>query len=79
VAELLRHDARHGTAYAETLKAWLAAQGDTREAARALSVHPNTLRYRLQRMGEVTALPLDDPEQRLAMAIALAVHGRGSG
>ncbi|HEX6342796.1 helix-turn-helix domain-containing protein [Umezawaea sp.] len=75
VAELLRHDREHGTAYAETLRAWLAAQGDTREAARALSVHPNTLRYRMQRMAEVTALPLDDPEQRLAMAIALAVHG----
>jgi len=75
VAELLRHDREHGTAYAETLRAWLAAQGDTREAARALSVHPNTLRYRMQRMGEVTALPLEDAEQRLAMAIALAVHG----
>jgi DNA-binding PucR family transcriptional regulator len=41
-----------------------------------LSVHPNTLRYRLQRMAEVTPLPVDDPEQRLAMAIALAINGR---
>ncbi|WP_306344663.1 helix-turn-helix domain-containing protein [Saccharothrix coeruleofusca] len=34
------------------------------------------MRYRLQRMTEVTALPVEDPEQRLAMAIALAVHRR---
>ncbi|MFD9739212.1 PucR family transcriptional regulator [Umezawaea sp. NPDC059074] len=76
VAELLRHDREHGTQYALTLRAWLAAQGDAREAARELSVHPNTLRYRMQRMAEVTTLPLDNPDQRLAMAIALAVHGR---
>lgn len=69
----MRHDAEHGTQYAVTLRAWLAAQGDAREAARALSVHPNTLRYRMQRMAAVTALPLDDPDQRLALAITLAV------
>ncbi|MGW4116107.1 PucR family transcriptional regulator [Actinosynnema sp. NPDC004786] len=73
VADLVRHDARHGTQYAVTLRAWLAAQGDAREAARALSVHPNTLRYRMQRMAAVTSLELDDPEQRLALAIALAI------
>jgi DNA-binding PucR family transcriptional regulator len=76
VADLLRHDAEHGTQYAVTLRAWLAAQGDTRVAARELAVHPNTLRYRLQRMAEVTALPVDDPEQRLAMAIALSINAR---
>ncbi|WP_033437090.1 PucR family transcriptional regulator [Saccharothrix sp. NRRL B-16314] len=73
VADLVRHDAEHGTQYAVTLRAWLAAQGDAREAARALAVHPNTLRYRMQRMAAVTSLPLDDPDQRLALAIALAV------
>ncbi|MEU7529631.1 helix-turn-helix domain-containing protein [Saccharothrix sp. NPDC042600] len=73
VAELVRHDEEHGTHYAATLRAWLAAQGDAREAARALSVHPNTLRYRMQKMAEVTPLPLEDPDQRLAMAIALAI------
>ncbi|MER5265761.1 helix-turn-helix domain-containing protein [Actinosynnema sp. NPDC002837] len=73
VADLVRHDAEHGTQYAATLRAWLAAQGDSREAARVLSVHPNTLRYRMQRMAAVTSLPLDDPEQRLAMAITLAI------
>ncbi|MFI9817126.1 PucR family transcriptional regulator [Saccharothrix variisporea] len=77
VAELVRHDEQHGTRYAATLRAWLAAQGDAREAARTLSVHPNTLRYRMQKMAEVTPLPLEDPDQRLAMSIALAIHARG--
>ncbi|TWP49020.1 PucR family transcriptional regulator [Lentzea tibetensis] len=73
VADLIRHDAEHGTQYAVTLHAWLAAQGDARSAARELNVHPNTLRYRLQKMSEATDLPLDDPQQRLAMAIALSI------
>jgi hypothetical protein len=76
VADLLRHDAENGTQYAATLRAWLAAQGDARQAARELRVHPNTLRYRLQRMAEVTNLPLDDPQQRLAMAIALSISSQ---
>ncbi|RKT53415.1 PucR family transcriptional regulator [Saccharothrix australiensis] len=76
VADLVRHDRAFGTQYAMTLQAWLAAQGDAREAAKALSVHPNTLRYRMQKMAEVTSLPLDDPDQRLAMAITLAIGAR---
>jgi hypothetical protein len=73
VADLIAHDAAHGTRYAATLRAWLDAQGDVRAAAGRLSVHPNTLRYRLNRMAEVTPLPLEDPRERLAMALALAV------
>ncbi len=76
MADLLRHDAHHGTQYAATLDAWLAAQGDVRTAARRLAVHPNTLRYRLARLSEVTPVRLDDPAQRLAMAVALAVAAR---
>ncbi|GDY33009.1 PucR family transcriptional regulator [Gandjariella thermophila] len=73
VADLIAHDVAYGTRYAATLRAWLDAQGDVRAAAAALSVHPNTLRYRLNRMAEVTALPLDRARDRLAMALALAV------
>ncbi|KAA2254922.1 PucR family transcriptional regulator [Solihabitans fulvus] len=76
VADLLLHDGENGTQYAATLRAWLAAQGDVRQAAKELAVHPNTLRYRLTRMAEVTTVPLDDPDQRLAMAIALAISAR---
>ncbi len=57
-----------------TLSAWLRAQGDLARAAAALEVHPNTVRYRMRRMSEVTLLRLDDPDQRLAMLIALAIR-----
>ncbi|MER7132935.1 PucR family transcriptional regulator [Streptosporangium saharense] len=73
VADLTRHDAEHGTRHLATLRAWLEAQGDLAAAAERLGVHPNTVRYRLRRMAEITDLRLDVPEKRLAMIIALAV------
>ncbi|MEV4378530.1 helix-turn-helix domain-containing protein [Streptosporangium sp. NPDC049644] len=73
VAELTRHDSEHGTQYIATLRAWLEAQGDLAVAAGRLSVHPNTVRYRLRKMAEITNLQLELPEKRLAMIIALAV------
>ncbi|MET9067745.1 PucR family transcriptional regulator [Streptosporangium sandarakinum] len=72
VAELTRHDAEHGTRYIATLRAWLEEQGDPVAAGSRLGVHPNTVRYRLRRMGEITSLQLELPEKRLAMIIALA-------
>ncbi|WP_214416279.1 PucR family transcriptional regulator [Sphaerisporangium fuscum] len=74
VAELTRYDAERGTRYVPTLRAWLEAQGDLGTAAERLGVHPNTVRYRLRKMAEITNLQLDVPEKRLAMIIALAVH-----
>lgn len=72
VAELRRHDTDHATRYVPTLRAWLEAQGDLAQAGERLGVHPNTVRYRLRKMAEVTALDLDDARKRLAMIIDLA-------
>ncbi|RCW39590.1 DNA-binding PucR family transcriptional regulator [Halopolyspora algeriensis] len=74
VADLRRHDAERGTRYVETLRAWLQCQGDLGVAASRIGVHPNTIRYRLRKMAEVTSLDLEDPDKRLAMIIALAVE-----
>jgi hypothetical protein len=72
VTELRRHDEEHATHYVATLRAYLESQGDPNEAGRRLGVHPNTIRYRLRKMAEVTTLDLDDPRKRLATIIGLA-------
>lgn len=69
---LVTHDRRHGTDYVATLAAWLDQQGDPREAARQLHVHPNTLRYRLRRMAEIVSIDFESPRTRLALQIQLA-------
>ena len=45
-------------------------------AAAATFVHPNTLRYRLRRLAEVSGLELADPEQRFAAMLELRMLTR---
>ena len=73
---------RPGTAekLAETLRAWLLHQGRREEVARALFVHPQTVRYRMGQLRELYGQRLDDPETVLALVIALGADeppGRG--
>ncbi|MBB4917870.1 PucR family transcriptional regulator [Streptosporangium saharense] len=67
------HDARHGTHYVRSLRVWVAAHYDVPRAADTLSLHPNTLRYRLRRIGEL--IDLDDPDTRLVLALQLRLNG----
>lgn len=71
VARMAQYDAEHGTDYCVTLHAWLDGFGDTGAVASALNVHRNTLRYRLQRIGELSGMRLNDPEERLIAALHL--------
>lgn len=62
----------------ETLSAYF-QQGSSIEAtARALFVHPNTVRYRLRQGADLTGLSATDPREALTLEIAL-VLGRQSG
>lgn len=69
---LIAHDRERGTAYAATLAAWLTHAGEPKAAAAALHIHPNTLRYRMQRIGEVARLDLTSPQVRLALQLQLS-------
>jgi purine catabolism regulator len=71
---LVEHDRARGGNLIPTLKAYLEA-GEQQAAARRLRVHPNTLRYRLDRIREVSEADLDDAETRLNLAVALRVQG----
>ncbi|MFI6920457.1 PucR family transcriptional regulator [Nonomuraea spiralis] len=66
------HDATHGTEYLLSLRAWFASYFDVPRAAEMLSLHPNTLRYRLRRISEL--VDLDDPDTRLALVIQLRLR-----
>ncbi len=72
---LKEHDETRGTAYLATLTSWLDHLGEPRRAARALHIHPNTLRYRMQRMSQVSSLDLDEPSTRLVLRVQLAALG----
>jgi hypothetical protein len=54
-----------------TLDAWLRHRGRTEAVAKALHVHPQTVRYRLTRLRELFGARLDDPDARFELELAL--------
>jgi purine catabolism regulator len=68
---LLKYAESRETPLLETLEALAAARWIRRAAARALGIHINSMSYRIERIEALTRLSLDDPETRVAIAIAL--------
>ncbi|WP_240181741.1 helix-turn-helix domain-containing protein [Nocardioides sp. 616] len=63
---------------AETLAVYLDQGSSTEGAARVLFVHPNTVRYRLRQIADLTGLSPTAPREAFTLQIAL-VLGRQSG
>ncbi len=62
----------------ETLTVYLESGGSIEATGRALFVHPNTVRYRLKQVAELTGFSPSDPRDGFVLQIAL-VLGRQSG
>jgi purine catabolism regulator len=74
LAPLVRYDAGHGTALVPTLEAFFAHHGNVSQTAESLHLHRNSLLYRLERIGEITGLDLNDPDDRFALQLALKIY-----
>lgn len=66
----------------KTLQHWFAAAGSVADAAQSLFVHPNTVRYRMRRIEELTGRSLSDPRTAADLGAALlaartSAAGRG--
>lgn len=64
---------RAGGELVDTLDAYVAAGGVLEAAARALYVHPNTVRYRLRRVADVTGFTPAHPRHGYVLRLALTV------
>jgi len=56
----------------ETLAAWVRHMGERQAMAAELHVHPQTVRYRMNRLHELFGDTLDTPETRARLTLALA-------
>ncbi|MGY0499358.1 PucR family transcriptional regulator [Nocardia sp. FBN12] len=74
VALLLAYDAEHRADFTNTLAAYLEAFGDIAKASAAVRIHPNTFRYRLKRLCEISGLELADPDARVEALIDLRLR-----
>jgi DNA-binding PucR family transcriptional regulator len=62
---------------ADTLHAYLDGFGDIGAVAQRLHVHPNTVRYRVRRIEKLLSTSLDDPDDRLVLALGLRATDQG--
>jgi GAF domain-containing protein/sugar diacid utilization regulator len=72
VEALLDYDQRRGAQLVETLERYLGARCSVAASARALYIHPNTVRQRLERIAQVTGLDLRTADL-LSLELALKV------
>lgn len=71
LARLIESDTKQGTSHIPTLRAYLEAFGDVRKAAITMNVHPNTIKYRMGRLTEISGIDLNDATERLVIELAL--------
>ncbi|MEV6427695.1 helix-turn-helix domain-containing protein [Nocardia sp. NPDC051463] len=73
---LFDYDRKHAANLQESVETYLREHGDVRNAATALQVHPNTLRYRIRRVEDIVGVDLSDPADRLLLELQLALPRR---
>jgi hypothetical protein len=71
ITRIQAHDAEQQTDYLDTLRAYLASNGNISAMASLLHVHNNTVRYRVSRLAKDFNLDLDDPQKRLWLWLRL--------
>ena len=74
LAPLVKQDERKQSDLLRTLAGFFEANGNLAKAALDLSVHRNTLVYRLERISELTDMDLDDADNRLILHLALKIQ-----
>ncbi|MFF7381844.1 helix-turn-helix domain-containing protein [Streptomyces griseoluteus] len=73
LGRLIDYDTRHHATMVETLSRYFDCGGNYDETAESLAIHRSTLRYRLQRIRDISGSDLADVEDRLNLQVATRV------
>ncbi|MER5809000.1 helix-turn-helix domain-containing protein [Streptomyces sp. NPDC002033] len=73
LGELIDYDSLHHATMVETLSRYFDCGGNYDETAESLAIHRSTLRYRLQRIREISGNDLANVEDRLNLQVATQV------
>jgi purine catabolism regulator len=74
LAPLVDYDQDHDMQLVDTLETFFAQHGNVSQAAERLYLHRNSLLYRIERIGEITGLDLDDADARFSLQLALKLR-----
>lgn len=73
------YDQKHGTVLLETLNIYTKNLWNYSTTGAELFIHPNTVKYRLQQVEELTGFDLNDSETRLNLEISLKLDNFQTG
>ena len=73
LARVVAYDSRYGTELVNTLTTYLRNDASTVKTATELFAHRHTIRYRLDRVGELTGLDVDKSEDRESLTLGIKV------
>lgn len=73
LGQLIDYDSRHHATLVETLSRYFDCGGNYDETAESLAIHRSTLRYRLQRIRDISGNDLANVEDRLNLQVATRV------
>lgn len=73
LGQLIDYDSRHHATMVETLTRYFDCGGNYDETAESLAIHRSTLRYRLQRIRDISGNDLANVEDRLNLQVATRV------
>ena len=79
VRALAQRDREDGTLYCLTLYTYLSCHHSLQETCARLYTHRNTVLYRVRKMKEELDIPIDDPDQHLALLLSTAMMLVGLG
>jgi DNA-binding PucR family transcriptional regulator len=74
IGRVIEQDKKHGSAYLDTLTAYVRSGCRSQPCADAMGLHVTTLRYRLSRIADLFGIQVETPEQRFAIELALQLH-----
>ncbi len=72
--KLLAYDKEHNTAYVKTMRAYLTSEGNACACAEKLYIHRHTLKNRLEKIGELCGISMNDYYVRLQLSMELLLH-----
>lgn len=72
--KLVAYDSERRAELVPTLEGFFACHGNLSQTAARLHIHRNTLAYRLEQIGNITQLDLDDADARFSLQLALKLR-----
>ena len=72
--QLLSIDQSSDTEYFQTLKTYLLEDRSMSKSARLLNIHLNTMKYRMQKIIELTGINLDDENVRIHLLLSVLIY-----